>query len=413
MKLHLALLVALVPAAAAGHGNQAPDGVDWSTLDDRSLIETTVGFLVSEDPERADDSWRWVCHEALSTSDSLAIPRYSLVPGGMLAAIFTNGSNAYIETASVYRTTDGCDWSPPSGLQDELVAGLAVNGGRVLAVTSNLTSANAALLSTDGGVSFTATALSDDPRALQGAGWAAEDRLLVGAAAFSPFEAFLLLSDDDGATWVERPLPAGATAERPLPLTGHPTDPDTLWFRMDGLDRDRVVATDDGGLTWTELLDVADDVLDATVVDDDLLLVLGDGSLLRGPIGGDLTPVADAPSLRATASSVDGLVYVADVGTEDFLVALLSDGELAPTLRFDQVAGPVSCPASSRSAQACTAIWEGVGLVIGAIEPETIDGVVAPPREEPKGCGGATALLPLLLPLGLVRRRSPCPDQPA
>ncbi|MCO4770770.1 MAG: hypothetical protein KDA24_12130 [Deltaproteobacteria bacterium] len=403
----------LVPTVAQGHATQAADGVDWHARGDRALLETTVGYLLSTDPSHPRDSWRWVCHEALSESDSVAIPRYTLVDGGVLAIIYTLGDDAFINDASIYRSSDGCDWSPPSGLDGQLVGGIAAaDSGEVLAVTSNVGADNGAYLSLDSGESFAPTGLSGDARILQGVGWAAGGRMLVGAADFATGDNALLISDDDGETWVERALPAGVEPEEPRILTTHPTDPDTLWMRMNGLGADRLLGTVDGGESWTELLALSpgaatadSDLLDGTLLPDGTLLVTqGDGSMHE--VDGDsVTTRADGPRVRATTATQDGVLHVADPLVEPWLLGLsVNGGDVTPSLDLGDLDRLV-CPAETRTAVVCEDPWQLVGRVFGVLEPEGVGEPTLPPQDDRETpCGGSAAWLPLLLPLGLVRR---------
>jgi hypothetical protein len=396
------LLACASPSLALAHATQLADGLDVQVWGDRALIETTVGLLVADAPGLAPEGWRWICHEALSASDSAAIPRYELVPGGILGAIFTLGEDAWVPGASVYRTEDGCTWTAPEGLQDRLVGDLSVrDDGAVLAVTASLSSPNAALLSTDGGASFAATSLQGDARVLNSVRWGADGRAWIGAAQLSPYEAWLLTTDDDGETWTERLLPTGPEAETPFVVAAHPLDPDRLWLRMDGFTEDRLLATEDGGESWAVALVVEGDILDVTLLPDGAPLVVTDAGAVLRDDGAGLQPVPGLPLIRATGGATDALLYVANAVQEPWLLGRDDGaGGIDRLLTLQDLTGPLECPTGTRTQASCAVPWETVARVLGIWEGDVVDEPDLPPQvERPGACGGSAALLPLLLPL--------------
>jgi len=403
----LILLLVACPGLALAHVTQPPDGMALIAGDavPNVALETTIGLLVSTDDSLRADSFRWVCHEALSSSDALRIPRYVARPDGSLLATIESLDLGFVPNESVYRTTDACSWDAVTGLTGRVVSQLSVDPeGRVLAASANLAAGadNGVFVSEDG-QSFAPTSLTANDRFFvsvhQG------PRTWVGAASVAPEGAWVHVADDVHGVWTEWAMP-GDSAEHPRILTTDPADPDRAWVRMDGFERDRLLVTEDGGATWDSLWEGDSDVLHATLGPDDTLWVtLSLGELLSGPGAGPLAQV-DAPASRAT-HFVDGQhLVVSDYLVEGWVLGDLGGDLDAGLFSFRDLAGRLECPADTRTEQECAPLYETVERLLGIYENDD----PPPPPDLPSqgGCDcadeGASAAWLLGAPL-LLRRR--------
>ena len=400
-----------LPAVAGAHVTQAPDGMAVIAGDESPTIalETTIGLLLSTDDSLAPESFRWVCHEALSSADALRIPRYVAMPDGALLATINTLELGFDPNESVYRSEDGCSWDAVDGLTDRVVAQLAMaDGGVVLAVTANLAagSENGVFSSTDG-ETFTATSLVATDRYFVSVMAGPTGRTWVGAASVEPPGAWIHVTDDLSGAWTEWDL-FGTEAENPILLATDPDDIDRAWVRMDGFEGDRLLVTEDGGSNWTTLWEGDQDVKDATLaLDGTLYVALELGALLSGPGNGPLTEVTDAPATRATHVYGDQLLVVSDYLVEGWVLGDLG-GDLDDGLfSFRDLEGRLECPEETRTEQECAPLYETVERLLGIyVNPDP-----PPPPDLPgqEGCGCAqgdsSAAWLLAAPLLFSRRR--------
>ena len=159
------------------------------------VVATTYGMILSHD---RGATWRWVCEAAFGVTDSWE-PEYEYTAAGVITATTAGG---------LFRTTDGCTWTPGGG------------------------SAGSDVAST--------TAVGSDGTLWLGSGTA---------------PARVLRSSDDGLTW--QPTAAlDANAVWVESLAVAPSNPQRIYATgstFSGTRQVRLWRSDDGGTSWTSL----------------------------------------------------------------------------------------------------------------------------------------------------------------
>jgi photosystem II stability/assembly factor-like uncharacterized protein len=251
-----ALVLALAPGARANGRYPASNRLVVSPIDpDLVIVRTTYGLLVSHDH---GTNWGWLCEDALGVpSNSIEDPLIEVTASGSVVA------SPELENGVVVSPDTGCTWASVSGpLSLQLVKDMAVRPDAadvVLAMTSTygLSAgidggpgyAQQLYASTDDGADWSALGTPIDPAALVTTiDVASTDPQRVYASALrganATRSASLFVSDDDGASWVERPVPIDIARE---------TDADLVYVRTVSTPS-RLLVTADAGQTFQTAL---------------------------------------------------------------------------------------------------------------------------------------------------------------
>ena len=380
-------------------------------------LESLFALFISEDGL----TWRFTCHEALLADPSnpgTLLPRY--VRTGDASLLVTMGTTAigFVADESVYRSTDGgCDWSAPSGLTGRTVTDLAVldDGSTVLAVTGDIGGDNGLYLSTDGGATFGPSDTTGLPgyflnvvTGSGGAAWAASADAAQGTAT-------LYRTADSGATWVAVPFDAPVEGSAPTNyavLAVDPADADHVHVASAGQSFDYVHRSVDGGQGWTEIHQNASTFNDAVWSDGQLIAavaslrpVIGDGSALETD--------TSFPFSEGVARTPDGLYLATNALLEDTAIVRM-DADPVVLLGFVDITEELVCPAGTRHADVCSAIWPDAAVVLSLFGDNGDDDDSTPGDDDdtagPGPCACATSgadvpTLSLLLPAALWWRR--------
>src|SRR5690606_18465988 len=139
---------------------------------------------------------------------------------------------------SLYRSEDGCDWTPPEGLTGRVVTVAAFDRAepsRAVAGTGDLTpgARNALLYSEDGGRSWSESEYAGADRLVTRVDAPGSGAFWASTLAPSGAPPSLLRSTDGGRTWSGSPVDPvdwGAPADtRVRLLIASPDDPETAW----------------------------------------------------------------------------------------------------------------------------------------------------------------------------------------
>jgi len=410
-----AALFALVPLSAQAHIGLEPQSVDLLHPPGESLpldLESTFALFRSDDGVQ----WRFTCHEALLADPNVVsdqLPRYVRATGALLVAQRALGLG-FASDVDVYRSTDGgCDWSAVSGLTNHTIADLAVlsDGTSVIAGSSDQGTTNGLYYSTDAGADF------DDSDAV------AIDGLVLSVAAGPGQTAWatslnqsggqIWRSTDGGATWGSFPFLFDAETGSPENLTlpmADPTDPLVAWVRAAGVQFDYIYRTNDGGENFTEVFREARSIDDGQVTGDAVMLAVSGGRPASSADGEAFGIVSELPVTEGIANPPSG-VFLATARTEDFAIARLDNGSATALMGFGDVTEELSCPAGTRHAQVCSAIWPDALAVLEFARNDDDDAAddddASGDDDDAKGCTLAEgpSLGWLLLPLVLARRR--------
>ena len=346
---------------------------------------TTFGAVLSQD---GGTSWRWICEEAIGYEGDRFEARVVATSTGNLLAVGAGGGLRV-------SVDQGCSWNDAVGPAGQGVSDVAISPspkGKLWVSTSRYEGDNAVWVSSNGGLSFTRTALVRERlflssiRRLPGPA----DRLRVAGWWFDPPRAVLLASDDGGESWREQPLPI----DLPVYLASVSPDGARLWLRTNGPAGNWVwrVQADGGGAR--SVLEVPSAVRGVVETAEGRVWVAGVNSVLVSEDGGASWQHRDHPS-RYTCLAARGGEAVAcgSLVLDGWNAGASSDGGRSwrPLLRFPDIAGAIRCPRGSDGAQ-CASYWSELGSKL-SLDPATDAGLDAgadagadlppPPQEGP------------------------------
>ncbi|MBV9949725.1 MAG: exo-alpha-sialidase [Myxococcales bacterium] len=373
------------------------------------ILRATYGLLLSHD---AGEHWSWLCEDVLGVPPgSTEDPPVEMTVSG---AIVAGSMPAYGLAAS---PDTGCNWSAANGdLAAQLVKDLAVRpgvAGDVVAVTSTLGPdvsadggpgyAQQLYESVDDGVTWTARGSPIDPSAIvTTVDLAASAPHRVYASAFrGPLgarSASLFVSDDDGATWVERPVPIDPTRESEVDIGAvDPLNADLVYLRTVG-PPSRLLVSNDAGATYTVALSLDDNMLGFAISPDGSKLYAGSAKAglfvaTRDALMFENTSHIHVQCLTATAA---GLWACSDPPS-GFVAGLSTDDGATFTAKLGLTAPPlISCAADASAAQCAGAPLQTYCAQLGCpavnaapTDASVIDGGVIAPVVSVKGCGCA------------------------
>jgi hypothetical protein len=402
--LLLITLVALPKIAEAnGRFPAANQLVRRPGSQDHYMLRATFGILISNDGAK---TWDWVCEQAVGYQSSKDPPVAYTAGGSMIVGTFT----------AVSMSTDGCQWDPIAAVPKLFVSDLTVRRDRP---TTGL------VLISPFAVSDGATALYDtrlfeltddaksgsqrhtfDPTLLgygvETAGAAAPGRVYVTAGRNIGPQNFpvLLVSDDDGMTFIERPIPTDPFIEHSIYIAGvDPTFPDRVYLRTTGtigpspqMPHNRLWVTEDAGKTWKAIFTAQGMTLQPLLG----FALSEDGSkvYVGGPVHGlNVASRSDFQFQKTSDIAVqclsmfDGVLWACS-STQFALGKTTNDGKsFTPVLHLNEIRGPRSCPPSSTFN---TVGADDGGLGCLALWPPVRDILMIDAGPRPDGGGGGT-----------------------
>ena len=378
-------------------------------------VSTTFGLVLSRD---GGATWRWVCRAATEAGPN-EDPVFAIASdGALLGAMF----------AGLVRSPDGCAWDRPEpALRDRVVYDLGrhpVAPTTFFALTSDGGGQlNALFRSDDDGLHWSPTSPPIAPILFERVRIAPSDPRTVylsGATprtALEPRRAYVLRSLDGGASWETRSFDLEGEEERNVRvLAVDPARPQVLFMRVvkdPGAHPERLVRSVDGGASWETILTPGE--VSAAVFDARGTLWVGgrrevsfDGpdsgplppthGLWRSDDGGETFTQVRADLSVGCLAWWDGALWAcADNIRDGFALGRSTDGgqTFEPTLRFEEMSGPVECAPSSETATHCAATSADDDIA-------TDLRVEGPPSSSGCGCatsGDAPGTLVALLPL--------------
>jgi photosystem II stability/assembly factor-like uncharacterized protein len=372
----LALAPALYALTARAHGVPAAVGqIAFDPRDpDHVVVRTTWGFLTTRD---RGASWTWQCAAAVPFDGTREEPTIAVVSSGAIVAATFDGL-ALSDGA-------GCEWSrPETAPQHTYVTDLTIDptGERIVwCIESSGVRPDAVYRSDDGGATWALIgtpherALTDRIRVASSRPSRIYTSGVIPRTATSPREGVLLRSDDRGKTWT--PLPVVLEkGERTVFLLGiDPTSPDRLLARTvrgatDPLP-ERILRSEDGGVTWTTVLEVAH-VSGFAASEDGRWVWIGnrDGGLYRSTDGGRTFTTIDASlRVRAIAYRPGELWIGVDGFAHRYAIGISRDGgdTITPVWSFSDIVDALGCSAESTVGRICPAFWPDVA---GDLRPD-------------------------------------------
>lgn len=364
------LLVAPVTAAANGRfpaaGLIAVDPGDPSHL----VVRATYGVLTTRD---AGATFHWTCEGAIGFG-GYEDPMVAILADGTLIAGLFKGLSA--------SKNGGCDWDLAGGaLTDRYVVDLSAeraDPSRAVLVISSGVGAGQFLTqlweSTDSAVTWTQAGadLPEDFLALtvDTAPSAPERVYLTGRFGAPEFKGALQRSLDRGQTWERFDVPGSDDRHLPYLAAVDPSDPETLYVRLDGDPTDSLLVSHDGGQTFTTAFEGQGNLLGFALSPDGATVLVGgevDGIRSAPASTLDFEPISTV-GVKCLTWVDAGLFACATEGKDHFTVGRSIDGghSFSPLLHLDGLCGPLECAPGSDSASVCDDLWGATQLTIGS-----------------------------------------------
>ncbi|MCU0655278.1 MAG: hypothetical protein MUF64_08315 [Polyangiaceae bacterium] len=379
MKLpHLILLAMLLAAPASAQANgrfpASTQLVVHPNDPQKILIRVTFGLLLSHDGGQTFD---WVCERFVGYGGTQD-PAVALTSAGViLVAAFEGLANSFDQ---------GCSFSFVGITQKEFIIDVAVdrqNPASAVAVSStgmgNQTFHVQVVETVDSGKTWKFIGTPLDPELLAETIDPAPSRpqRLYVSGFSSTFQdgtqtrhGALYASDDRGHTWQRHEIDLAGDKSVYIAAVD-PKDPERVYVRTRGIEKDRLLRTDDGGKTFTVLTTVPGSMLGFALSPDGSLVAVG------GPSAGVL--VADTSELTFTKTNSaevacltwtnQGLYACGNPFKDGFVLGRSSDeGQtFTPVLAsFQSLRGPLStCIMDPTPATTCAEEWGRFKLDFG------------------------------------------------
>lgn len=315
------------------------------------VLRATFGLVVSRD---GGATFHWLCEETLQYSGVWDAP----------VAISADGALHVGLTDGLLQTPDGCTYVRNASLEGTLVQDLSADpaGETILGIESSVGSANHVLVSHDRGVTFAragAGLTGTLPSSVEAAPSRAT-RVYVTTGDQVTLAPHLFHSNDEGTTLIDGPHDVGGATELYVAAVD-PLQADRVWVRGVLASGTALLRSDDGGLTLAPIAHTTGAMLGFAISEDGMHVWYGgpDDGLFRSDDGGAVfTHVATThvTCLRHHA----GVLYVcADWLREPFALARWTDGaaSMQPLLRFEDIAGAVTCDPGTTEHDTCGARW--------------------------------------------------------
>jgi hypothetical protein len=436
------VLVAVSAAAALANGRPpASSTINFRRGHDQDVLAgMTFGNVISHD---GGETWHWMCEKAV-------------IYGGNWDPDY-----AYAESGAIYATTfdgslvmrDGCSFVPTQ-LGNEFVSSLTIGPDNAvfLATAHVATPANndpgdaKIYRSGDDGVTFTATA---DPGPGQVGDWwnsievAPSDGArvyLTGYRLVSGDREFLLFRSSDGGAAFTPMGTAGLTLTKDSDVfvVGiSATDPDEVYLRITyqtvGVVSDAIYRSTDGGQTWTQIRSDNDSFAFLVEANGHLLVAGANVGLFESSDKGmTWSQVAGAPHINCLVQNDADEIWACTQNFGPEGAGIMKTSDLATwtkVLVYDEIDGPVDCPAGTLQYEECVAAATGAacgtqwcclrsqfGIAadptdcpVAPIVDGVPDGVIVkPPRDgccQAGGPGAGASLLAVGIGALLLRRR--------
>jgi len=381
---------ALVPGRARANG-AFPDALSILLprgAPEKITLATNFGLVFTHDGGR---SWAWTCEH----DSSLGAILYQLAPPPR-QAILALGLDI------VRSEDDGCSWRPAGGrVSGGFLYDLFVdpgNGERVLVVAdpNDETPRRMHVFeSTDGGATFPVSLFQSE---------SGEDLSGLEVPLAEPGTLYLAWSSSKTGqlrSGIIRVKERGAQVQRfdhHDVLGGNPLgiaavdrqDPNKLFLRAFGNERDRLALSEDGGATVRVVLEASRSLAGLVVRADGVVLVaerdLGGGALHVSRDGGKTFPTRlPGPRFRALGERDGRLFAAADEPNDGYALGVSDDEGLTwkALMRYTDVAGIKSCPGTALP-QACAGTCMRLAF-LNTFQPQIC------PFSAPKDAGAADA----------------------
>jgi hypothetical protein len=377
------LLILTFHASAEAHAPPYATAIDWveSPLGARAVVRTNRG-LIFEGPESG--AFRILCSEAFASSLTEIAPFAPLPEGAVFVASYEGGLQR--------STPDRCNFEPVADVEDAFIADLQRtpdDSDDLFALALPLDGSAAQLFNRQGKrAPWVALAtLEGAPDSVRVAAARSDRVYLVTMRSEGERQlAEVLRSSDHGKTFSVSSLLLQEHEIRAYVLGADQADPERVFLRTqtaDGIEPERLLLSEDGGVTFREVLSARGPLTLASRADDDAVWAGGFDGLFRSQDGGSsFTRVEDGPERIECLRLHEGKLYACGYAEGEFgvLVSNASEAnEFSWFLRFPEVKARVDCPVDSDEGLACQYPFEDwAAEQLESREPPSEDGPVPP-----------------------------------
>lgn len=378
-------VLGLLWAVALAHGTPPQTlGISQSPWSPNGLVaSSTFGLLVTADR----CTWQWVCADHLGLADREQ-PSWFTTPSGAIVATAFSG---------LYLSRDrGCSFTKAPFFSTTGAADVVTSDGSWWITTARFGVTNGLARSSDDGATFEWTSLRSDQAFFNAVKVAPSrpQRLYVSSWYFDPRLLRLSVSDDRGQTFTAADLPT-ATAPGNV-FTVHAVDatnPDLVFASIvddsNTPERTSLLRSADAGRTFVVVLQADGRVNGMRQVNGAWWVAVGD-RVFSSTDGSSFTAL-DSPKQRACVGGAgDETLVCGRLVADQFVVGSLTG---APVLTWNQLTGPIECPAESPAAKACSITWpvERAELGLATDHVATCDAMKPTPVARGGGCQSTLA----------------------
>ncbi|MBL9022006.1 MAG: hypothetical protein JNL21_07380 [Myxococcales bacterium] len=358
-----AVLAAASPASANGRFPSAEQLVVEPGNPSHLAVQVTYGFIQTRD---AGATWHWTCEDAAGYGGVLDPPIALLDQGVLIAGVFDG---------LVVSSSDGCTLGfVPGELEGRFfvdVSASKVDARRAIAVSSNGLGGNQFDTRLWGSDDTAATwtqrgaSLPSDFLALTAdAAPSNEQRIYLSGFVIqssSNYVGSLARTSDGGQTWEIVDIPGSSNATGPYLAAIDPSDPDTIYLRLEG-DLGELLVSHDAGDTWQSVFTATSQLLGFALSPDGSEVRVGsetDG--IHGASTSDLTfSQVSTLGVRCLTWSDDVLYACAKEADAGFTIGKSLDKGLTflPIHHLQCLSGPdPSCVVGTSVADVCPPSW--------------------------------------------------------
>ena len=371
----------LVGAARVAHANGALPSVDQLLVDpaapDHLYLRATFGLLRSFD---RGQSWDWLCEAGMGYAD--LEPPMAVLPGGTVLLAIPEGVSR--------GDASGCNFERAKGIDANVIdlSRIAAEPGSAVAVSISGT-VTELWRTDDDGRSF--APLGDPIEGLIAAtvDVGPSNPKVMYQSGLANTQGGLLRSKDAGKTFESFPVPNTTTGRRPYIAAVNPSDEDTVYVRLVGVQVSLEV-TRDGGRSFETVLKTA------TAVQGFALSPDGKTVLASNGYDGTFRASTDDYAFEKIACggrsclnwSEAGLFGCGDDMLDGYVVGRSEDegATFERVIDLSCVSGPLACDEGTSVGSVCPAAWPSVQQRINATECAPRD--VAPYTGCFAGAGG-------------------------
>jgi hypothetical protein len=292
--------------------------------------------------------------------------------------------------AGLFTSTDGCSWNHLPELANQGVTDVfhEPSSGTLFASTSKFDGQNGVWTSTNGGQSFTQSALVFPKLYFTGvrSSVAVPSRLYASAWWYDPNQVKLYRSDNGGGAWSEVTMTTPGVG--PFFILGvSPANADVVFAFLSGPTSDSLLRSENAGQDFVSVLETEGGRRQLEIsADGNTVWMSTTRKLYRSADGGKtFTPLPSPTGNACLYRDANSLYTCGSSAVDGYSVGKSTNGgdSFEPVFKLRDVAGVLSCPAGTPVHDNCEPLWSALRLQLSDVPlPEY--------QPTPKGGGCAT-----------------------